>query len=96
MPNDRQKNTTNYQKVQEGIISPGARATAPFFSPRLMTNQSKFTSWEICNSTFGPKVVQGTTLMYIRPTNDSKIKWILYDIKLYSRFSLNAFMVKFL
>ena len=75
---NKKKNATNYHKVQKGIIPP--RPQAPFFSPRLMTNPYKFRSWEICNSPFELKVVQGTTLMYIRPSNDSRIKWILRNI----------------
>ena len=46
---------------------------------RLMMNASKFTSLQICYPKVGSKVVQGPILMYIKPINDFRIKWMLQD-----------------
>ena len=54
---------------------------APPFE-RLDHHSSKLTSSQFFHPTVEFKVVQGTTLMYIRPTNDFRIKWILQDEQL--------------
>ena len=44
-----------------------------------MANSSKFTPSQILYLAVRSKIVQGTNLMCIRPTNDFRVKWMLQD-----------------